>query len=137
MFIRLLTKVAETIIPFPNNNLESFKNNFTARAKEFFANMAILPRITFSVILILIQLTPMLRYLRPFSKLSIEKRKKVVEKWYTSKIMTKRLMINAIKGLCTMIYLSLQGDEFNFNSTKPKRCEKITQKQNLEYSEQS
>ncbi|GBD03908.1 hypothetical protein HRbin19_01208 [bacterium HR19] len=103
-FFRTFISASEVIIPFEG---EESKKRFEVRAKEFFDNMPPDAKRTFELLLLLIEFSTLFPYFKPFSSLSYEKREKVIRKWYHSKIMRKRNIISAIKGLCSMIYMSI------------------------------
>lgn len=103
-FFRTFVSASEVIIPFDN---EDSKKRFEARAKEFFDNMPTDAKRTFELLLFLLEFSTLIPYFKPFSSLSYEKREKVIRKWYCSKLMRKRNILSAIKGLCSMIYMSI------------------------------
>ncbi len=103
-YLKTFLNLAEVIIPFDND--ESAKK-FEVRAKEFFDNMPKDAKRMFQIILFLLEISTIPRYLKTFSSLSYEKRVKVVEGWIYSYFMRKRNLMNALKGLVSLIYMSL------------------------------
>ncbi len=101
--------ISEVIIP-PSGEGDrgASGDDFKERAKEFFDNMPPQAHITFSLICLLIDINSMIRYMKPFSKLPVEKREEILRRWERSKIMQKRVMFNAIKGLVSLIFMSLE-----------------------------
>ncbi len=104
-YLKTFLNLAEVIIPFDSD--ESAKN-FELRAKEFFDNMPKDAKRMFRIILFLLEVSTIPRYLKTFSSLSYDKRVKVVEGWMYSYFMRKRNLMNALKGLVSLIYMSLE-----------------------------
>ncbi len=103
-YLKTFLNLAEVIIPFDNDELAK---KFEVRAKEFFDNMPKDAKRMFRIILFLFEISTIPRYLKTFSSLSYEKRVKVVEGWIYSYFMRKRNLMNALKGLVSLIYMSL------------------------------
>jgi len=103
-YLKTFLNLAEVIIPFDNDELAK---KFEVRAKEFFDNMPKDAKRMFQIILFLLEISTIPRYLKTFSSLSYEKRVKVVEGWIYSYFMRKRNLMNALKGLVSLIYMSL------------------------------
>jgi hypothetical protein len=103
-YFKTFLNLAEVIIPFDND--ESAKR-FETRAKEFFDNMPQDAKRMFKIMLFLLEISTIPRYLKPFSSLGYEKRAKVVERWMHSYLMRKRNIMSALKGLVSLIYMSI------------------------------
>ena len=101
--------ISEVIIPPSDKGDKGASgDDFRERAKEFFDNMPLQAHITFSMICLLIDINSMIRYGKQFSKLPAEKREEILRRWERSKIMQKRVMFNAIKGLVSLVFMSLE-----------------------------
>jgi hypothetical protein len=103
-YFKTFLNLAEVIIPFDND--ESAKR-FETRAKEFFDNMPQDAKRMFKIMLFLLEISTIPRYFKPFSSLGYEKRAKVVERWMHSYLMRKRNIMSALKGLVSLIYMSI------------------------------
>jgi hypothetical protein len=115
--LKTFLSLAEVIIPFDSD--ESLKK-FEMRAKEFFDNMPKDAKRMFQIILFLFEVSTIPRYLKTFSSLSYDRRVKVVDGWMYSHFMRKRNMINALKGLVSLIYMSLEEnlpEDLKFSDT--------------------
>ncbi len=109
LFFRVFLKIAEVIIPPDDVDEGAVGPDFENRAVEFFENMPWRARMVFTISLWLIEIISIFRFFKPFSSLPVRKREIFVERWTKSKMMVKRIIISAMKGLISMIYLSLEN----------------------------
>jgi len=106
----IFLSISEVIIPEGERDSGAKGEKYRERAKEFFDNMPREGRLIFSTICILINLNSIIRYFKPFPKLSIEKKEKIIRSWENSRIMRKRTMFSAIKGLVSLIFMSIEDN---------------------------
>ena len=103
--------IAEAIIPEGGSNQDFVKGAkgpaFENREREFFENLPKDGRLFFSMVSLFIWFISFFITGKIFTSCSLEKRIEILEKLSRSRFMTLRILISALKGYVSLIFLSI------------------------------